>query len=125
MSDSENCNGSELIELHEEERGSPRRRVLKGAKMTFNEMQSAVPCTVRDVSDTGARIKVHGEVYVPATFELMIELDGISVPCRVVWRSSQEAGVCYVGEAREVKQIRTQVITPHTLRKPSLRKQSF
>ena len=59
-----------------ERRGSPRRRVLKGSIILFNDRHSTLPCTVRDLSATGARVRVESSVTAPDAFILLIELDG-------------------------------------------------
>ena len=65
----------------EGKRRSLRRRVLKGGIVAFNDRHSTLPCSVRDVSDMGARLRVTGSVSVPDTFELIIEFDGLEAPC--------------------------------------------
>ena len=68
----------------EEKRRGPRRRVLKGAIVAYNDRHSTMPCFVRDISDTGARLRMDCSMSPPDTFLLIIELDGIEVDCEVV-----------------------------------------
>jgi hypothetical protein len=76
-----------------EERGPVRRRILKAGIACFNGRHSTLPCTVRDLSDTGARVRSNGSINVPDTFELHIELDGLWANCEVIWRRGEEIGV--------------------------------
>jgi hypothetical protein len=41
-----------------EQRRSPRRRVLKGGKISFHRQWADIECIVRDLSDTGAGLIV-------------------------------------------------------------------
>lgn len=93
-----------------ERRGAVRRRVLKGAIMAFNERHSALPCTVRDLSTSGARIRADGTAYVPDEFILIIELDGTEADCSVVSRRGKDMGVKFTSPLRAVKPRRAQIV---------------
>ncbi len=95
------------------ERTSERRRILKGAIAAFNLRHSTIPCTVRDISETGCRLKTMGSIALPDTFELIIELDALIVPCEVVWRTTNEAGVRFTGPAQPYTRTRSQVVTSY------------
>ncbi|HZM08224.1 MAG TPA: PilZ domain-containing protein [Methylocella sp.] len=65
------------------ERRTVRRRVLKSAQITFNGLASAIDCTIRDISDGGAYLKVESPVGIPDTFILAI--GGVPLrPCHLV-----------------------------------------
>ena len=98
------------ISTFSEKRCSPRRRVLKGGFVSINERKSYFPCTVRDISTTGARLKVTNGFNIPAQFELLIELDGLEAHCEVVRRKIDEVGVRFVSAPRYVAPMRVQVI---------------
>ncbi len=91
-------------------RSHPRRRILKSGTIAFNDRFSALPCTVRDRSETGAHLRVEGTVNVPNTFELIIELDGLEAGCEVVWRKEKDIGVRFLSAPRTVPPRRTQVV---------------
>ena len=100
-----------------------RKRVLKGAVAASNERRLTLPCTLRDISDTGARLKVSASVTLPDTFELIVEIDGLEADCEVIWRSASEVGVRFVGAPRKAAARRVQVICPIVPTKPpSLRR---
>jgi hypothetical protein len=118
--------GNTLVKEAGESRMSPRRRVLKAGIAASNDRRLTVGCTVRDLSATGARLRVEGSLTVPDTFELIIELDGLEANCQVVWRSGSEVGVRFLHAPRMVSARRTQVINPLTpAKQPSLRRTSL
>jgi hypothetical protein len=79
-----------------ERRASQRRRVLKGATLTFNRGYSAFECVVRNQSDGGARLSLAETFAIPATFSLAIAGEKDAHVAHVVWRKSDEMGVTYV-----------------------------
>lgn len=76
------------------ERNSTRQRRLKEARIIFNGRQSVLSCLVRDVSETGFRIKI-GEPYrVPDIFQL--EITGQKRrAARKVWIGVDELGAAF------------------------------
>ena len=95
-----------------ERRGSPRRRVLRGSIILFNDRNSTIPCTVRDLSASGARLRVEAAVRVPDSFILVIELDGFEADCEVVHRLPKDLGVRFTSPPRTVKPRRVQIVKP-------------
>lgn len=93
-----------------DKRVAPRKRVLKGARIVFNGRSSTMSCTVRDVSDTGARLRVAQGQAVPSQFDLLIDVDGFEAPCTVAWRKGEEVGVTF--DAPPTVGKRAQVVTP-------------
>jgi len=93
-----------------ESRRSPRKRVLKGGIIAYCSRHATLPCVVRDISESGARLAVEVTGAVPDTFELIIELEGFEASCSVVWRRANEVGVRFVGEPVRVPPKRSQVI---------------
>ena len=87
-----------------------RRRVLKAGIAASNDRHLTVACTVRDVSTTGARLRVDGSVGIPDTFELIIEVDGLEADCQVVWRKGSDVGARFLAAPRMVAARRQQVI---------------
>jgi hypothetical protein len=115
--------GKEQPSGRELPRQTARRRVLKAGQICFNNRHSTLPCTVRDVSSTGARLAVTGSISAPDTFELHVELDSYWVGCRIVWRRASLLGVEFTTPICNVAATRTQVLSSMTAnpRKPSLR----
>ena len=81
-----------MAEFENEKRSAPRRTTLKGGKIVFNAGRSTIDCTVRNLSNKGAKLVVSSVVGIPETFDLV--LDGHSrQPCRITWRRLKEIGV--------------------------------
>jgi hypothetical protein len=75
----------------DDNRIAARHRVLKGAKIEFGG--SAIDCTIRNLSDTGAALEVTSPVGIPTEFTLVAE--GFRRPCRVVWRKEKRIGITF------------------------------
>ena len=57
------------------------------------------PCTVTDVSESGARLRVDKPNELPEKFTLLLSSMGQARRlCRVIWRSRKEAGVKFLAE---------------------------
>jgi len=78
----------------DEHRISPRRRVLKSGQIAFSDRVPKLDCTVRNVSETGARLQVSTTFGMPTSFGLHIE--GVHHACRVVWRTDTRLGVAFM-----------------------------
>ena len=76
-----------------EHRIAPRRRILKAGKLLFNG--GGIDCTVRNISDTGAALKVASPVGIPQDVTLVVEADKLKRECRVVWRKDKRIGVTF------------------------------
>lgn len=74
-------------------RDEKRRRVLRGARLTFNKGYGAFECMVRNQSDKGARLSFGETSAVPSTFDLEISGDGVRRSAHVRWRTQTELGV--------------------------------
>lgn len=108
--------------LMQTSRRSDRRRQFKAGIIVFNNRNSTLPCKVRDISETGARIEV-GTFKVPDLFELLVEMDGMTAHCAVVWRERTLIGVRFLAPPVFGRPKRIQVIQPVVPgAKPSLRK---
>jgi hypothetical protein len=71
-----------------------RHRVLKGARISFKGRGAAIDCTIRNMSDGGACLKVASPIGIPDTFDLMLD-DAPPRPCRVTWRKATQIGVAF------------------------------
>ncbi len=91
-----------------------RRRQLKGGQIAYQDGHMTLDCMVRDLTDSGARIKVIGSVSPPDYFTLTVELDGLSADCDVIWCAGPLLGVRFVEALRKTKITRLQVINRQT-----------
>ncbi|MEM8813427.1 MAG: PilZ domain-containing protein [Pseudomonadota bacterium] len=92
------------------DRISLRRRVIKGGTIAFNKRRLTYSCVVRDISESGARLKVNGADGIPDTFDLLIELDGFEAECEVVWRDGDQIGIQFLSPPLLTAPKRKQVI---------------
>ena len=79
--------------MTEDNRAAPRRRTLKGGKIVINDGFSTFACTVRNLSETGALLRVASVVGIPDTFTLVMDDGSGSHACTVVRRRAEELGV--------------------------------
>ena len=106
-----------------ENRSGERRRLLKGGIIAFSGRHATLPCMVRDISDSGARLRVGDVSAVPDTFELIVELDGLEVDCEVTRRGHNEIGVKFISEPNYVAPQRAQIIGGSTAVRPKAKLQ--
>jgi hypothetical protein len=75
-----------------ERRLAPRRNTAIQALITFDK--TSVPCIIRNVSDSGAKLEVARVGAIPDIF-LLHAPGHRPQTCRVVWRAFKELGVEY------------------------------
>jgi hypothetical protein len=73
-----------------ERRATPRRRVLKTARIAISEMAPKLECTLRNTSDLGGALQVSTSRGLPSNFD--IDIDGQRRRCRTAWRSDTKIG---------------------------------
>ena len=78
-----------------EQRKSQRLLRLKDGQLVFNDRKSVINCTVRNVSERGAKLIVSEPYMVPAVFELIIS-GADSKIARKVWFKENEMGVKFL-----------------------------
>jgi len=76
-----------------EVRRAPRNRVLKAGSISFGG--SAIDCTLRNVSSSGAALEVISPIGIPEQFILVLPSDRLRLPCHVVWRKERRLGVAF------------------------------
>ena len=80
-------------QVFSDRRAALRRRVLKGATLTFNRGFSAFECVVRNQSAEGALLSLAETFSLPAQFDVAIAGDDALRRARVRWRSMNAIGV--------------------------------
>ncbi len=73
-------------------RAHARTKALKGARIIFNQRQSAMNCTVRNLSKGGVKIVLDTPAPLPDQFDLRLA-DGTEYHCTVRWRGGTELGL--------------------------------
>ena len=76
-----------------EKRAAPRFKVLKGGVVSLDG--GSIPCTVRNMSSTGAAADFTQAVDLPESFTLVIERDRFARRCRPVWSSERRVGMAF------------------------------
>lgn len=79
-------------------RGGNRRRVLKGAKIVFNDNKSVLDVTIRDLSETGARVKLDPSAVMAALpeGEITLKRGNVGLSAWIMWARNQELGLRFV-----------------------------
>jgi len=72
-----------------------RNRVLKGGYITFKGHSSTINCTIRNLSDHGACLKVESPIGIPDQFDLVLGNTSI-YHCCVTWRKATRIGVNFI-----------------------------
>jgi hypothetical protein len=68
------------------------RRVFNRARITVKGHWTAIDCTVSNLSDLGACLKVETFIGIPGTFDLVLDHAPVR-SCRVTWRKATQIGV--------------------------------
>lgn len=89
------------MQAFSERRRHPRHKTLLGARVVFNNWNATIDCQVRDLSASGARIRLSGATSLPGVFQLLFTAKQQITPAEVVWLRTLEAGVRFVPAARE------------------------
>ncbi len=77
-------------------RTDERRRTLLKAQIVFNSRSSVIDCTVRDLSETGARLILGHPIPLPSEFELSIPSKGQRLRCEVRWSAGLTHGIRFI-----------------------------
>ncbi len=92
---------SETANGHERRR-EPRRRVLKEARIIFNNRFSTVNAAVRDISSSGCRLKLHQSFALPKSFTIAFPSVGLERPARLVWQFEEHVGAEFLDETPKI-----------------------
>lgn len=83
-----------------ERRQHARSRTLIGAQIIFNQRQSTLDCTVRNLSEQGALLILSDAVATPELFELYFPVKRESRMVRARWREGARQGVEFARAAK-------------------------
>jgi hypothetical protein len=82
----------------------PRRRVLKEGKVIFGQGHSIVDCTIDNMAEGGAHIRVTSSHGVPEAFYLAEASRGIIHRAEVAWRTTTGMGLRLLGPIADAAQ---------------------
>ena len=77
-----------------EQRKSARKSINTRAWFRVDGGFAVRPCSVIDISDTGARLSIEGDI--PASFALMLSRNSKGRNARIKWRRGDKVGVVFV-----------------------------
>ena len=78
-----------------ERRPKPRKRVLLTGIITYAGGNYSSECTIRDLSETGARLGAPMHTQIPSDFYLINIRDRVAYHAKVVWRNANNIGVTF------------------------------
>jgi hypothetical protein len=75
-------------------RKKPRRQFHYNARILIDKKVPSIPCSISDISESGARLAIERDEDLPETFMLLFTANGgARRQCRVVWRTGVTLGV--------------------------------
>jgi len=77
-------------------RVASRRRALLSGIIAYNNRGNSLSCSVRDYSDTGARIRVPEDANLPEHLYLILVRHRIAFQAEIMWYGQQEAGLRFI-----------------------------
>jgi hypothetical protein len=70
-------------------------KIAKGAMLFFGENSGVYACTVHDVTNSGAGIRLQGPKVIPLEFALSFDNFKSVRVCRMVWREGEIFGAAF------------------------------
>jgi zona occludens toxin (predicted ATPase) len=84
--------------MGEESRNEQRHRTLKPGLIVFNNGFSTIECMVRNLSESGAQLKVESLIGIPDEFQLKLKDAGIA-RAQIAWKRGKTIGVKFIDPA--------------------------
>jgi len=72
-----------------------RQRTLLPGQIVFNEGVSTIDCVIRNLSESGAQLRLPSSIGVPDHFDLLIPRDGRRLSATLAWRDGRSIGVSF------------------------------
>lgn len=85
--------GPQIPLTPDEQRRSSRQRVLLSGRMVYGQENLTLDCAIRDVSESGARVRVTSPVALPSRVWLIEVRSGLAYDCELAWRRVPEFGL--------------------------------
>jgi hypothetical protein len=79
-----------------DQRGAPRMRTLKGARLVLANNMSTFECKVRNLSATGACVEMPSTLGVPSRVTLKMDDGSDDQLCHVAWRTDKRIGLHFI-----------------------------
>ena len=87
------------METEDNHRTEIRRRTLKQGLVSYEGDRLSLPCLIRDMTTTGAKLHFDRLVRLPETFHLTVPTDGKTYPVEMRWVEGLTCGVQITGPA--------------------------
>ena len=84
----------------QERRAERRKPVHKNGQIITGRSCTTIMCVIRDVSESGARLRLASTASIPKSFLLLIKDENVVVPAERVWGNTHEMGVKFTGPRR-------------------------
>ncbi len=84
-------------------RRAPRQRTLKGARLIYGNFSITCECTIRNLSATGARLRVDRTIGIPSEFYLLLPSEMKICRARISWHKGEDVGVEFLEPMRNPK----------------------
>ena len=81
-----------------EARRAERIRSFLRARIVYNNQNSTIECTIKNISPFGAKIELGNAMSIPDSFDLEIPQKGRSYRARLTWRSESAIGVEFIDD---------------------------
>jgi PilZ domain len=81
--------------MEDDRRTIKRTRVLRSAKIIVPRRSPVIHCTVQNINNGGACLKLANTFGLPETFDLTFEHGRTRRSCRVIWRTDDKLGVTF------------------------------
>lgn len=99
ISPAQNRTEPSLIKERDERRAERRQRVLKRGTMFLRKGDAVIDCTVRNISDSGALLRVDIYFAAPDTFDLLVVGSGSKRAVETKWQSGNDIGVQFLADS--------------------------
>jgi hypothetical protein len=88
--------------MEDDRRTIKRTRVLRSAKIIVPRRSPVIHCTVQNINNGGACLKLANTFGLPETFDLTFEHGRTRRSCRVIWRTDDQLGVAFTDTEKTV-----------------------
>jgi hypothetical protein len=78
------------------QRKAPRKRTLLGGKVVYGDGQHVLDCTIRDLSETGAKIAIAKGAVIPTRVFLIDRRAPIAYEATVSWIKAPDFGLTFL-----------------------------
>lgn len=82
--------------IEQDRRSRPRFRALLQGRLEFAGRSMTLNCTVRNLTDRGARLSFGSLVALPHEFDLVIDSRNSKRKARLVWSTGLDGGVVFL-----------------------------